>query len=82
MAKKCAAVKYPNVKAELARLNLNTGDLAEFMGMSRQNLDNKLKGRYNLYERDMKAIQDFFIKKGGTYTLDYLFTSISDLGGN
>ena len=67
---------YPNVKAELARLGASELELAEFMGMTRQNVANKLRGRVNLNAKDMLKIQEFFIKNGGnTFTLDYLFWS-------
>lgn len=65
---------YPNIRAELARLGLSTADLAEFMNMTRQNVQNKLNGKTSINEKDMKAIQEFFIANGGgAMTLDYLF---------
>ena len=65
---------YPNLKAELARLGANIADLAEYMGMTRQNVQNKFNGRTVFTEKDMKAIQEFFIANGGgAMTLDYLF---------
>lgn len=65
---------YPNIRAELARLGLSVTDLSEFMGMTRQNVQNKLNGRTAINEKDMKVIQEFFIAKGGgAMTLDYLF---------
>jgi transcriptional regulator with XRE-family HTH domain len=68
---------YPNVKAELARLGANETELAEFMGMTRQNLGNKLRGKTKLTAKDMKAIQEYFIANGGNaFTLDYLFYNL------
>ena len=65
---------YPNINAELARLGLSVKILAEFLGMTSQNLYNKLNGKIVMNEKDMKAIQEFFIAKGGgAFTLDYLF---------
>ena len=67
---------YPNIKAELARYGYSVKYLAEWLGMSRQNLDNKIKGKTAFNEKDMKAIQEFFIAKGGNaLTLDYLFAT-------
>lgn len=65
---------YPNIRAELARLGLGLTELAEFMGMTRQNVQNKFNGRTAISEKDMKDIQEFFIAQGGgAMTLDYLF---------
>lgn len=68
------ALLYPNIYAELARLGLTVASLADFMGMTAQNLYGKLKGNTVITEKDMKAIQEFFkAKGGGAFTLDYLF---------
>lgn len=65
---------YPNVKAELARYNSNTAELAEYMGMTRQNLNGKLNGNITLNINDMRGIREYFIEKfGGAFTMDYLF---------
>lgn len=64
---------YPNLHAELARFGVNVATLAEYMGMTTQNLHSKLRGATKLNLKDMKAIQEFFAKRGGAYTLDYLF---------
>lgn len=67
---------YPNINAELARSGLNVIMLADFMGMSAQNLYKKLNGAINITEKDMNAIQNFFeVKECGAFTLDYLFTT-------
>lgn len=69
-------ILYPNINAELARYGLTVAGLAEFMGMTAQNLYGKLKGNTAVTEKDMKAIQEFFkAKGGGAFTLDYLFKS-------
>ncbi len=66
---------YPNIKAELARYDSNTAELASFMGMTRQNLSGKLNGKIILNANDMKKIREFFmVKFGGYFTMDYLFT--------
>jgi hypothetical protein len=56
---------YPNIYAELARSGLTVAMLADYMGTSRQNLYNKLRGRTAINERDMRQIQDFIKAKGG-----------------
>ena len=67
---------YPNIHAELARSGLTVAMLADFMGMTTQNIYNKLNGKIAINQRDMKTIQEFFrVKGGGTFTLDYLFKS-------
>lgn len=67
---------YPNIYAELARNGLTVATLADFMGMTVQNLYGKLRGNIALTEKDMKAIQEFFkAKGGGAFTLDYLFNN-------
>ena len=68
---------YPNIYAELARCGYSVAVLAEYMGMTHQNLYGKLKGNIAITEKDMKAIQKFFeVKGGGAFTLDYLFATI------
>lgn len=68
-------VLYPNIKAELSRAGLNAAMLAEFMGLTRQALYNKLSGKVCFRLKEMKLVQDFFIAKGcGNFTLDYLFS--------
>ena len=65
---------YPNINAELARSGLTVAMLASFMGMTTQNIYNKLNGKTAITQKDMKAIQEFFsVKGGGAFTLDYLF---------
>lgn len=67
---------YPNIHAELARNGLTVAILADFMGMTTQNIYNKLNGKTAITQKDMKQIQEFFRVKGcGTFTLDYLFKS-------
>ena len=67
---------YPNIHAELARNGLTVCMLAEYMGMTSQNVYNKLNGKTAITEKDMKDLQEFFkAKGGGTFTLDYLFSN-------
>lgn len=67
---------YPNINAELARAGLTAATLADYMGMTRQNVYNKLNGKAAFTLKDMETIQEFFkVKTGGNFTLDYLFKS-------
>ena len=65
---------YPNIRAELARSGLTVAMLADYMGMTTQNVYNKLNGKTAINQKDMKTIQEFFsVKESGAFTLDYLF---------
>lgn len=67
---------FPNLNAELARNGLNVEMLADYMGMSKTNVYNKINGRTVFNIKDMQAIQEFFkAKGGGAFTLDYLFSN-------
>lgn len=67
---------YPNIRAELARNGLTVSMLADYTGMTSQNVYNKLNGKTAITEKDMKDLQEFFkAKGGGTFTLDYLFSN-------
>ena len=67
---------YSNIKAELTRHNLSVKELAAYMGMSTQNVYNKINGKVAVTTKDMQEIQNFFIEKaGGAFTLDYLFNN-------
>ena len=75
---------YPNLSAELARGNYSIRVLADYLGMTTQNLYSKLRGASSLSEKDMKGIQRFFLETvGGAFSMDYLFNNkpISN-GGN
>lgn len=67
---------YPNLNAELVRNGLTVEMLADFMGMSKTNVYNKINGRTVFNLKDMQTIQEFFkAKGGGAFTLDYLFSN-------
>lgn len=69
-------VLYPNISAELSRAGLNAAMLADFMGMTRQAIYNKLGGKAGFKLKEMKQVQEFFKAKGcGAFSLDYLFTN-------
>ena len=66
---------YPNIHAELARNGLTVSMLSDYMGMTSQNVYNKLSGKTAITKKDMKEFQEFFkAKGGGAFTLDYLFS--------
>lgn len=67
---------YPNLNAELVRNGLTVEMLADYMGMSKTNVYNKINGRTVFNLKDMQTIQEFFkAKGGGAFTLDYLFSN-------
>ena len=66
--------KFKNFDAELARSGLKVGDLADYMGKTKQTIYNKLSGKVPITQDEMKSVQKFFSERtGGSYTLDYLF---------
>lgn len=68
---------YPNIRAELARHGLTVTMLADYMGMTRQNLYYKLDGKIGFSFRDMKTIQKFFKENTlDDFSLDYLFKDV------
>lgn len=67
---------YPNLNAELVRNGLTVEMLADYMGMSKTNVYNKINGRTVFNLKDMQTIQEFFkAKGGGAFALDYLFSN-------
>lgn len=68
--------KFKNFDAELARNGLNVGDVADYMGKTKQTIYGKMSGKIAITQDEMKSIQNFFSEKaGGTFTLDYLFAT-------
>ena len=66
--------KYPNLQAELARLGVTVASLADALGISRQALYNKIRGKADFTLADINLIKDYLNEKaGGELTLDYLF---------
>lgn len=59
---------YRNLRAELARASMNQSDLADYLGISKESVKNKIGGKRDWKIREMREIQKRF---GGT--LDYLF---------
>jgi len=65
---------FPNLCAELARLNMSKTELANEIGMSVSSLYGKFNGATDWSLEDMDAIKRALERKGGQETsLDYLF---------
>ena len=66
---------YPNLMAELARAGISLTKLAALMGMTRNNLYNKVNGLTNFTLKDITLIQEILRanENGGDFSLDYLF---------
>ena len=65
---------YRNLAAELARAGLKTGEVSNYMGISRQCFNDKKMGKTSWTLGQMELIQDLINEKLSTeYTLDYLF---------
>ena len=59
---------FPNLRAELARNNLNEGDVAKLLFISPKSVSNKMGGRTDWKRTEMKLLKS---RLGGL--LDYLF---------
>ena len=77
--KKTANTNYPNLVAELARCNMSIAELAGVIGMSRNNLYNKMHGRTRFNIDDMQKVRKALIVNGytGDSSLDHLFKEVS-----
>lgn len=68
---------FPNLCAELARLNMSKTELANEIGMAVSSVYGKFNGCTDWTLEDMDAIKKALEKKGGQETsLDYLFRRI------
>ena len=63
--------KYPNLMAELARKGITLTELAKILGISRQSLYEKLKGKIRLGLEELNAIKA--VLNDDSLTIDYLF---------
>lgn len=61
---------FPNLAAEMARININQYDIAKCLGLSEQTSRWKLQGKSILNLSEMKKIQAVFFPK---LSLDYLY---------
>lgn len=61
---------FPNLRAEMARLNITSKDIAENLGKTKDWVENRLNGKCSLsIETAFQIWQEFFPK----LKLDYLF---------
>jgi hypothetical protein len=61
---------YGNLKAEMARRGISQGQIADFLGMSLNNVNYKINGRVSFTLREVTGIKDQFFPDE---TIDYLF---------
>ena len=67
-------VLFPNLLAEIARLNMSKTELAKSAGMSISSIYGKFNGNIDWTLEDMDAIKNVLETKGGQeLSLDYLF---------
>ena len=65
---------FPNLLAELARLNMSKTELANEIGMAVSSIYGKFNGATDWTLEDMDAIKNVLEKEGGQeLSLDYLF---------
>ena len=69
---------YPNLKAEMARSDIEIKDLMEVTGKSRAGISNNLNGRGKFSVADSLSIRNRLFP---TLTIDYLFATEPDPGG-
>lgn len=72
---------YKNLKAEIARAGMTTGDIAESIGKSVPTVFRILSGKRQFRLGEMTAIQsELEERNGAAFTLDYLFGDGEDYG--
>nr|DAZ12913.1 MAG TPA: SOS-response transcriptional repressor [Caudoviricetes sp.] len=65
---------YKNLKAEIARAGMTSGDIAESIGKSVPTVFRLLSGKQPFRLGEMMALQsELEERNGAAYTLDYLF---------
>ena len=68
-------VLYPNLDAELVKRQLTYGELANHVGIARETLGGKLRGKWNLDEKTARAIYEFLQV---AMPIEELFTRVAD----
>lgn len=61
---------YPNLKAEMARIDIKYREFADLLGMTRQAISYKMNGIYKFKDEEMDLIQKTYFKDLDSY---YLF---------
>jgi transcriptional regulator with XRE-family HTH domain len=65
---------FRNLKGEIVRTGLTQGQFADAIGISRNTLSNKLKGKHPFDLVEIKKILEFFRKNGSeNVNVEYLF---------
>jgi hypothetical protein len=67
--------EYRNMKAEIARQGVTQTQIAEGIGMSRNNFNLKINGRVAFSVPEVVAIRDSFLPEA---SLDYLLVSVNE----
>ena len=68
------SVTYPNLRAEMARRGIKPQDIADHLGMTVENVRNKINGKVTITLPEMKSINTHFFPDL-SLTLDYLFAT-------
>jgi len=63
---------FPNLRAEMARYEIKTKDVAEALNVSHKTINNKLSGKTPFMLQEALRIRDNFFPKA---SLEYLFTT-------
>ncbi len=63
---------FPNLKAEMARQNITAKGMSEGLGLGREAVSNRLKGRNKISTQLAMQIRDTYFP---TMTIDYLFST-------
>lgn len=61
---------FPNLRAEMARNNIKSVQLAEVLNISYDSVSNKMNGKTDFTRSEIFKIRDTFFPK---FKLDYLF---------
>ena len=71
-------MSYQNLKAEMKRIGVTQGDIAEFLSMSTNNVSLKINGKVPFTVDEAWKIRERFFPDA---TLDYLMGKTSDRDG-
>ena len=71
-------MSYQNLKAEMRRIGVTQGDIADFLSMSTNNVSLKINGKVPFTVDEFIGIRDRFFPE---VTLDYLMEKTSERDG-
>lgn len=63
---------YPNLRAEMARYSIKTKDIAEILEVTPKTIRDKLNGKHDFTNSEMRKVRDKFFS---VMTIDTLFLS-------